>query len=190
MGHSKSLRVIGQSLEVAKIPAFEIEADGPNYVVKSELLTGTGEWVLRHALSRNDFSEGPARQSTVKRSVRFTPGDISRLDSQAQLQRHRNSPQPEAYRRLSQLLRTLGDHLDIGFTVGTDRMNASAFQICWGSDLVSVYFQFLDGQCDSRTFTVEKLRQLGSSSRLLRSSRARLDITLPRTSKSIRPRNS
>jgi hypothetical protein len=80
MVHSKYLRVIGQSLEAAKIPSFELEADGPNYVVKSELLTGTGEWVLRHAISRNDFSEQTARQSTVKRSVRFTPGNISRLE--------------------------------------------------------------------------------------------------------------
>ena len=80
MVHSKSLRAIGQSLETAKIPSFELVADGQNYVVKSELLTGTGEWVLRHALSRNDFSEQTARQSTVKRSVRFTPGNISRLE--------------------------------------------------------------------------------------------------------------
>ena len=161
MVHSKSLRVIGQSLELAKIPAFELEADGPNYVVKCDSLTQTGEWVLRHALSRNDFPEQTTRKSTVTRSVWFSPSDISRLDIQSQLQRRRNSPQPEAYGKLSQLLRTLGDDLD--------RMKASAFQICWVSDSVSVYFQFLDGECDSRTFTVEKLRQLGSSSRFLRS---------------------
>ena len=170
MVHSKYLRVIGQSLEAAKIPSFELEADGPNYVVKCDSLTQTGEWVLRHALSCDDFPEQTTRQLTVNRSVRFRPSDISRLDEQAQLQWRRNSPQPEAYGKLSQLLRTLGDHLD--------RMNACAFQICWGSDSVSVYFQFLDGQCDTRTFTVEKLRQLGSSSRFLRSSRARLDTTL------------
>jgi len=182
MVHSKSLRVIGQSLEVAKTPVFELEADGPNYVVKCDSLTQTGEWVLRHALSRNDFSEHTTPQSAVTRSVQFSPADISRLDEQAQLQRRRNSPQPEGYSRLSQLLRTLGDHLD--------RMNASAFQICWGSDSVSIYFQFLDGECDSRTFTVEKLQQLGSSSRFLRSSRAQLDIALPGTPKPVRPRNS
>src|SRR4026208_1952138 len=112
MLHSKSLRVIGQSLEAAKIPSFELEADGPNYVVKCDSLTQTGEWVLRHALNRNDFSEKTARQSTVTRSVRFTPADISRLDDQVQLQRRRSSSQPEAYDRLSQLLRTLGDQLD------------------------------------------------------------------------------
>ena len=181
MAHSKSLRVIGQSLEVAKIHAFELEADGPNYVVKCDSLTRTGEWVLRHALSRNDFSEQTTRQSTVGRSVRFSPADISRLDDQAQLQRRRNFYQPEAYGRLSQLLRTLGDDLD--------RMNASAFQVCWASDSVSIYFQFLDGQCDSRTFTVEKLQQLGSSSRFRRSSQAQLDFSGSELPKPTRPRN-
>jgi hypothetical protein len=96
MAHSKSLRVIGQSVELVKITTFEVEADGPNYVVKCDSLTQTGEWVLRHALDRNDFSEKTTRQSTVNRSVRFRPSDISRLDEQAQLQWRRNSPQPEA----------------------------------------------------------------------------------------------
>jgi len=180
MVHAKSLRVIGQSLEAAKIPSFELEADGPNYVVKSELLTGTGEWVLRHALSRNDFSERTARQLTVKRSVRFTAGDISRLDEQAQVQRRNSSSPPDGVRRLSQLLRTLGDQFD--------RMNASAFQISWVSDSVSVDFQLPDGQIDSRTYTAEKLEQLGSSSRFLRARQTRFDIHLPGSPKLGRPR--
>jgi hypothetical protein len=182
MVHSKSLRVIGQSLETAKIPSFELEADGQNYVVKSELLTGTGEWVLRHTLRRNDFSEQTARQSTVKCSVRFTPGIISRLDEHAQMQRRSSSSPPNGFRRLSQLLRTLGDQFD--------RMNASAFQISWVSDSVSVYFQFLDGQCDSRTYTAEKLQQMGLSSRFLRSRQTRFDIHLPGSPTLNRPRTS
>jgi hypothetical protein len=182
MVHSKSLRVIGQSLETAKIPSFELEADGPNYVVKSELLTGTGEWVLRHALSRYDFSERTARQLTVKRSVRFTPADISRLDEQAQVQRRSSSSPADGFRRLSQLLRTLGDQFD--------RMNASAFQISWLSDLVSVDFQLPDGENDSRTYTSEKLEQLGSSSRFLRARQTLFDIHLPGSPRLGRPRTS
>ena len=113
MAHSKSLEVIGQSLELAKrLPAFELEADGPNYVVTSDSLTQTGEWVLRHALSRNDSSEQTTRKSTDTRSVQFSPADISQLDNQAQQQRRRSSSQPGASGKLSQLLRTLGDHLD------------------------------------------------------------------------------
>jgi hypothetical protein len=181
MFHSKSLRVIGQSLELVKITAFELEADGPTYVVKCDSLTQTGEWVLRHALNRNDFSEKTARQSPVTRSVRFSPADISRLDDQVQLQRRRSPSQPEAYGRMSQLLRTLGDQLD--------QSNVSAFDLSWVSDSVSVYFQFPDGQCDSRTFTFEKLRQLASSSRFRRSSQERLDFGFRDFPKPTRPGN-
>ena len=169
MAHAKSLRVIGQSLEVAKLPAFELEMDGPNYVVTSDSLTKTGEWILRHALSANDISEQSTRQSTVSRWVRFSLADIARLDDQAQKQRRTNSsPHTQAYSRLSQLLRALGDHLD--------RTQVSAFHISWTSDSVSVDFQSLDGQSDSRTFTTEKLQQLGSHSRFRRSSIVRYGI--------------
>jgi hypothetical protein len=163
MAHAKSLRVIGQSLEAAKLPAFELNTDGANYVVMSDSLTKTGEWILRRALSPNDTSDQSAGQSAVNRSACFSPADISRLDEQARKQRRNDSSQ--AYRRLSQLLRTLGDHLD--------RTEVSAFHISWTYDSVSVDFQSLNGQSDSRTFTAEKLEQLGSHSRFRRSSRTR-----------------
>jgi uncharacterized protein YcbK (DUF882 family) len=163
MAHAKSLRVIGQSLEAAKLPAFELNTDGPNYVVMSDSLTKTGEWILRRALSPNDTSDQSAGQSAVNRSACFSPADISRLDEQARKQRRNDSSQ--AYRRLSQLLRTLGDHLD--------RTEVSAFHISWTYDSVSVDFQSLNGQSDSRTFSAEKLEQLGSHSRFRRSSRTR-----------------
>jgi hypothetical protein len=181
MAHRKALRVIGQSLEVAKVPAFELASDGPSYIVKSDSLTQTGEWILRHALRPNDFSEQTARQSTVNRSVRFSPADISRLDDQAQKQRRQNSSLLEMYGRLSQLLRTLGDHLD--------RTNVRAFHISWTPESVFVDFQLLDGQCDNRTFTPEKLLQLGSPSRFRRSGRTGLDSSLLSSPKETKPRN-
>ncbi len=46
MGHAKSLRVIGQSLEVAKLPVFELQTDGPNYILSSDALTKIGERVV------------------------------------------------------------------------------------------------------------------------------------------------
>jgi hypothetical protein len=166
MAHAKSLRVIGQSLEAAKLSVFELNTDGPNYVVMSDSLTKTGEWILRHVLSPNDTSDESAGQSAVNRSAFFSPADISRLDDQAQKQRRNaSSPDRQAYRRLSQLLRALGDHLD--------RTEVSAFHISWMVDSVSVDFQTLNGQSDSRTFTAEKLEQLGSHLRFRRSSRTR-----------------
>lgn len=181
MAHATSLRVIGQSLETAQLQTFELETEGPNYVVRSDSLTTASEWILRHALRPNDFSEKSARQPTVSRSVRFAPADISRLDDQAQKQRRVNSsPHKQTYRRLSQLLRALGDQLD--------RTKVNSFHISWTSNLASIDFQSTDGQSDSRTFTAEKLEQLGSHTRFRRSSRTRLDINLPGSLKPPGPR--
>jgi hypothetical protein len=154
MAHAKSLRVIGQSLETAKVQAFELETDGPNYVLRSDSLTAASEWILRHALRPNDFSKQSARQPTVSRSVRFALADISRLDDQAQKQRRVNSSphNKQTYQRLSQLLRAMGDQLD--------RTEVNSFHISWTSNSASVDFQSMDGESNSRTFTVEKLEQL------------------------------
>jgi hypothetical protein len=173
MAHAKSLRVIGQSLETAKVQAFELETDGPNYVLRSDSLTAASEWILRHALRPNDFSKQSARQPTVSRSVRFALADISRLDDQAQKQRRVNSSphNKQTYQRLSQLLRAMGDQLD--------RTEVNSFHISWTSNSASVDFQSMDGESNSRTFTVEKLEQLGSHSRFRQSSGTRLDTNLP-----------
>jgi len=179
MSHLRSLRVIGQSLEVARIQTFELETDGQNYIVKSDSLDSTGEWILRHALSPNDNSI--FRQTTVSRSVRFSAADISRLDDQAQKQRRNNSSSSEVYARLSQLLRTLGDHLD--------RTKVGGFHISWASDSVVVDFQWPDGETDSRTFSAERLVQLGSSLRFRRSSLTRSDSSLRGSPNQTKPRN-
>ena len=161
MNYAKSLRVIGQSLEVARVTTFELEKDGQDYLVRSDSLSETSEWILRNAVGESNFTQPSSRRSTINHPLRFTPYNISRLDSHEQKQRQRHSSsQTQGSRKLSQLLRTLGDHLD--------QSNVCAFHISWVSASVSVYFQFLDGECDSRTFTVEKLQQLGSSSRFLR----------------------
>jgi hypothetical protein len=47
----------------------------------------------------------------------------------------------------------------------------------------------MDDQRDSRTFTAEKLEQLGSHSRFRRSSATRLDTNLPGSPKQPGPRN-
>jgi hypothetical protein len=166
LAHATSLRIIGQSLEAAKVQAFELETDGPNYVLRSNSLTVASEWILRHALRPNDFSKQSVRQPPVSRSVRFAPADISRLDDQAQKQRRvDSSPDKQTYRRLSQLLRALGNQLD--------RTKVNSFHIFWTSNSVSVDFQPMEGESDSGTFTAENLEPLGSHTRFQRSSRTR-----------------
>jgi hypothetical protein len=182
MAHGTSLRVIGQSLEAARLSAFELETDGASYLVQSDVLSETGEWILRNGLSPNDISEKDARQSTINRSVRFTPADISRLDKQAQRQRRISSSSgTEAYRRLSQLLRTLGDHLE--------RIGPNSFRISWTSISISVDFESGDRQITSKTFTAGKLEQLGSHLRFRRAHPTQSNPNPPNFQEQSRPRN-
>jgi hypothetical protein len=51
-------------------------------------------------------------------------------------------------------------------------MDVRAFHISWMPDAVSVDYQERGGQSDRRTFTREKLQQLGFHTRFRRSSRA------------------
>ena len=84
MSHGKSLRVIGQSLEAAKVATFELEKRGPRYLV----------WIANRVFC-------------------FTPADISRLDAQAQKRRkNQSSSATRLSKMLSHQLRFLGDHLD------------------------------------------------------------------------------
>ena len=174
MTHAKSLRVIGQSMENAKLQNFELNTDGSNYLAQSDSLDAASEWILRQALAPVS-----AREPIFDGSVRFTPADISRLDNQAEKQRKINSSQTQTYRRLSQLLRALGDHLD--------RTQVNTFHILWASSSVAVDFQLPDGRSDSRIFTAEKLEQLGSHSRFRRASR--VPTNLPGSLKPRGPRN-
>jgi hypothetical protein len=170
MAYAQCLRVIGQSIEIARLGSFTLESDGENYILTSDSLTDTGEWILRHALSPLEMSKAEENisKATAGRSARFTPLDISRLDDQARKQRRFNSsPGTQANRRLSQLLRTVGDHLD--------RTETNAFKISWTSGSIVVDFRSLTRGDDCRTFTEKKLEQLGSHSRFRRSSATRRD---------------
>jgi hypothetical protein len=178
MPYAKSLRVIGQSLEVARVTTFELEKDRQDYLIRSDSLTQTSDWILRNAIGESDFTEQSGHRSTVNRPLRFTPVDISRLDSQRQKQRRtHSSSQTQGSSKLSQLLRSLGDHLD--------RTEVSAFHILWTPDSVCVDYQESDGQSDSRTFTAEKLQQLGLHSRFRRSSIFRYGIPVPKKHKDV-----
>ena len=164
MNYAKSLRVIGQSLEVARVTTFELEKDGQDYLVRSDSLSETSEWILRNAVGESNFTEQSSHRSTINRPLRFTPYNISRLDSHEQKQRQRHSSsQTQGSRKLSQLLRSLGDHLD--------RTTVGAFRILWNADAVSVDYQEPDGRSDCRTFTPDKLQQLGLHTRFRRSTR-------------------
>jgi hypothetical protein len=181
MAHATSLRVVGQLLEIAKVPVFQVVTDGSYYVVHSDSLTPANHWILRHLLTPRNPSEQSAHQPTTSRSLRLSPSDILDFD-RAQLQKRINSSHgARTYRRLSQLLRALGDHFD--------RAQVRTFHFSWSGEAASAEFESLDRKGDSRTFTAEKLEQLGSHSRFLRASLAPVDINSPAFRKQPGPRN-
>jgi hypothetical protein len=166
MNHARSLRVIGQALDVGSVRSFELEKErhAQHYLLRTDPVTKTHERILRPDRDENGFIEESGRLVTDGGPLRFTPFNISRLDSQGQRKRRaHSSAQMRGSKNLSQLLRSLGDYLD--------RVKATAFHVRWTADGVSVDYQEADGVSDSRQFTLERLRQLDLHTMLRRSSR-------------------
>ena len=158
--HAKSLRVVGQSLEAAGIDTFEIDNNGETYVVYSESVTSKEAWILSNCVGSSSNLRRIDEGRATKISLRLDATDVARLDAQGQRKRGESGSRSQAALKLSQLLRTLGDHLD--------RAEVSAFHISWLLSSVTVDYTELRGQTDSRTFTAEKLQQLGLHSRFRR----------------------
>ena len=108
MTHAKSLRVIGQKLELTGIFRFQLEHDGQNYTVEKDFPSGMAEWVMCYA------------QPLV-----FSNADLTRLNRLQAKERRglSTTSQSELGTNLSHVLRALGDHLD--------RCSARSFRIVW-----------------------------------------------------------
>ena len=158
--HAKSLRVIGQSLEAAGIDAFEIDNHGETYLVSSESATSNEAWILSNCVGSSSNFQRIDDDPATKISLRLDATDVVRLDTQGRRKRGESGSRSQAALKLSQLLRTLGDHLD--------RAEVSAFHISWLPYSVTVEYTERRGQTDSRSFTAEKLQQLGLHSRFRR----------------------
>jgi hypothetical protein len=169
MRYSKSLRTIGQCLEILRVEDFELEKEDDSYVVRSESLTPTSQWILRNSLINNVWDSPDPEEKSIRSTggdgwLRYDPMDISRLDVQGRKKRRgHSSAQIRGASKLSQLLRTLGEHLD--------RIEVSAFNISWDPDSVAVNYEIRDGHRERRDFSIEKLHQLGLHMRFRRSSR-------------------
>ncbi len=168
MLHAKSLRVIGQSLELLRLREFRLRKNGDFFLVQSESLTATHQWILKDDLSKQ-FSDSPApdRKNTLPAVsdgwLCYGPHDIARLDAR---ERQKRSPHAFAQERdadkLAELLRTVGEHLD--------NKGAINFNIVWARHAVSIAYQTPDEAHERKDFTVEKLQQLAMYSRFRRSS--------------------
>jgi hypothetical protein len=166
MLHAKSLRAIGQSLAMIRLQAFSLEKKGDFYIIRSESLTETHEWILRNDLAeKNGHSPVPDQRST-QLSVGdgwfcYGPLDIARLNArEAKQADNHDFKQTREADKLAQLLRILGEHLD--------SKSATAFKISWAPDSVSVEYQTSNGVRERKDFTIEKLHQLALCSRFRR----------------------
>lgn len=126
MTHSRFLRVIGQRLELSKISQFQIDHDGEEYTVTSDLMSRTAEWILRYATSQETIAidRRPRAHSVINLNppIIFTQSDLNRLDlSEAKRRRELLEVQPPT--KLSHLLRILGAQLD--------KSGARTFSIFW-----------------------------------------------------------
>jgi hypothetical protein len=136
MTHAKSLRVIGQKLELTGIFVFQLEYDGQNYTVERDLPSGMAEWVVRYA------------QPLV-----FSHADLTRLDRLEATKRRGLSmtSQSELGTNLSLVLRALGDHLD--------RCSARSFRILWTPEWIIVNYKRADGVTNRLRYTPATLNQ-------------------------------
>lgn len=168
MIHARSLSAIGQSLRLLRLRAFRLEKKGDFYIVRSESLREIHEWILRNSLAEQILdSPGPDPETT-----QVTVGDgwlcYGPLDSACPSAREPKKRDDHGFEqaceadKLAQLLGTIGQHLD--------NKKATAFEISWAPDSVSVEYQTPHGVRERKYFTVEKLRQLASYSRFQRRS--------------------
>ena len=123
--HARSLRVIGQKLEVTKISQFQLEHDGEIYTVTNDLMSRTAEWILRYATTQDTVAPDrrPVAHTVVNLNpITFSQADLIRLDlGEAKRRRELLEAQPPT--KLSHRLRIVGAQLD--------KNAARTFSIFW-----------------------------------------------------------
>jgi hypothetical protein len=158
MPHAKSLRAIGQSLESIGIVAFIMEKNGRNYVVRSDALPDISELSHKQSLSEKvwDSSVSARKGAHLIRddgTIQYDPAYVSWLDAQGRKKRgKRFSAQATGTMKFSQLLRTVGRHID--------RLEPHAFTVSWSRDSVSINYDLGDGQKHTEIIPIDKLREL------------------------------
>jgi hypothetical protein len=141
MTHSRFLRVIGQRLELSKVSQFEIEHDGENYIVTSDLMSRTAEWILRYATTQETVAidRGARPQVINLNRITFRQADLIRLDL-AEAKRRQELLEVQPPTKLSHLLRIVGAQLD--------KNVARTFSIFWTPNSAVVDYKRAGGFTD------------------------------------------
>ena len=166
MPHAKSLRAIGQSLETLGVIAFVMEKDGRNYIVRSDSLPDISQLDVKKDLTEKVWdttgsTSRHARLMGADGALRYDPPYVSWLDAQGRKKRRRRlSAQATGTMKVSQLLRTVGKHLD--------RFEPHAFTIRWTKENVIVDYELADGAIGREILPLDKIRELTVRSRFRR----------------------
>jgi hypothetical protein len=169
MPHAKSLRAIGQSLESLGVVAFIMEKNGRNYIVRSDSLPDIAQLESKKDLAEKVWEpagagRGRAKLAAEDGSLLYDPAYVLWLDSQGRKKRRRRfSAQATGTIKVSQLLRTVGRHLD--------RVEPHGFSIKWDNDSVVVDYELADGQSVREILPIKKVRELTVRSRVRRARR-------------------
>ncbi|HEX9263954.1 MAG TPA: hypothetical protein VF977_06265 [Candidatus Binatia bacterium] len=169
MPHAKSLRAIGQSLESLGIVAFVMQRNGLNYVVHSDALPDVSALNLKESLSEKvwDFptsSRKGVQLVEVDNALHYAPNYVSWLDAQGRKRRRKRfSAQATGSMKASQLLRTVGRHID--------RLEPHTFTISWSSDAVTIDYELADGQHLREVLSMAKVHELTVRTRFQRARR-------------------
>ena len=121
---------------------FQIEHDGEDYTVMSDLMSRTAEWILRYATTQETVAidRRTRAQAVINlNTITFRQSDLMRLDlSEAKRRRELLEVQPPT--KLSHLLRIVGAQLD--------KNGARTFSIFWTPNSAVVDYKRAGGFTD------------------------------------------
>jgi hypothetical protein len=169
--YATALRAIAYALKAAKVEAFELACEAPNYVIRVESQSGKKrrikdlfETAALKAL-RRIFPSRYSKSSWTGPELIYTPQHIARLDRDGRLKR-REGGQPDPH-SLPQALRAIGAYLD--------HKDARLLQIAKRGPSITIgYETALDGQ-KTEEFTPPSLYALFVQRYVKRSDRQKRD---------------
>ena len=146
-----------------------MEKNGRNYIVRSDALPDVTQLDLKTDMTEKVWE---AKRADSKHSrllgadgaLKYEPPYVSWLDAQGRKKRRKRlSAQATGTMKVSQLLCTVGKHLD--------RVEPHAFSIQWNSDSVVVEYDLPTGETVREVLPLEKIRELTVRSRFRRARR-------------------
>jgi len=168
MPHSKSLRAVGDSLQLLGVKSFVLEKAGQGYLVRAADAVDSAKLIKPNLSERIwETQTSTRRHAKLFRedgALHYEASYVAWLDAQGRRKRRKRfSTQASGTKNLAQLMRTLGRHLD--------RVEPHDFRISWGDDEVHLDYQLPDGSRIQEVLTTTKLRELTMRSRYRRAPR-------------------